>query len=647
MTKTTKIQLRLRHLFVPGLLTTLLLGACEAVTIGQEEDSGTPDAGEPEDGSGGSGQGGETTPPNNQLDVLLVVDNSISMAEKHKLLESSIPKLLEELLTPPEGKEDAPIEDVHFGVISSSLGGHGSPQCARDYVDENRISYAFDDRGHLIAPSREANASASERVLSWTGGSASERDAFAAQLGELVLSVDDRGCGFEAPLEAMYRFLVDPTPPQEIVLEGTRAIASEDDEGTPLVDQDLLEQRAAFLRSQSSVAIVMLTDEDDCSAMDGGTYYINAEYGWLVTDAARPMVHPTPTCAENPNDACCFSCLQAENPPSGCEADAAFCEGVGTLPPASDRANVRCFNGKQRFGAELLYPVDRYVDALTKKEIVDARTGEMVQNPLLAGRDPSRVFFTGIVGVPWQDAATPDSLEDPEKLRYLSGARLKDADELLDGKTRWDLMLGQPGLAASSHLCPSLIPDSQFGTKSDEGAEGCGEAPVPPLDPFMIASIAPRESGATHPLTGDAIVSATSNDPFANTINGHEANHRVIDPKFADGNPANDDLQYACIFERSTSIKECTPEDADCDCGDEPSRNRPLCQPPEGGPATTTQYFENAYPAPRILQVLQGIGDNAVVASICPKNLKVSKNSTNFGYNAAMRALGNQLWSTR
>src|SRR5690606_22620302 len=145
----------------------------------------------------------------------------------------------------------------------------------------------------------------------------------------------------------------------------------------------------------------------------------------------------------------------------------------------------------------------------------------------------------------------------------------------------------------------------------------------------------------THPLTGDTIVSATSNDPFANSINGHEANHRGIDPTFPDGNPVNDDRQYACILERSTSIQERTPAAAACDSGAEPSPNAPLCQPPEGGPATTPPYFENAYPAPRILQVLQGIGDNAVVASICPKNLKVSKNRTNFGYNAAMRALGN------
>lgn len=644
MTHKKETSLRFRQLFLSGLFTTFILAACDPVMIGQEDDPSEPSA-----GSGGSHEPGDPTPPNNQLDVLLVVDNSVTMSEKQKLLERSIPQLLDELLTPREGKEDAPIEDIHFGVISSSLGGHGSQHCGRDEVDENGVPYNKDDRGHLLAPSRQAGASPSESVLSWTGGDESDRDAFAAELGELVLSVGDRGCGFEAPLEAMYRFLVDPSPPQEIVLggpSGTEAIASTDSSGNPLVDQELLAQRDAFLRPKSSVAIVMLSDEDDCSAMDGGDYYRNAEFGWLVTEVTRSMANSSPTCAENPNDKCCFSCLEAVNAPSGCEADVTGC--AHELPfPDGDRANVRCFNGKERFGIDLLYPVDRYVDGLTKKEIVDARTGETVQNPLLTRRDPSRVFFTGIVGVPWQDAATPDSLEDPEELRYLSGARLDDADELLNGKNRWDLMLGQPGIAASSHLCPALYPDSPFGTESDEGADGCGDAPVPPLDPFMIASIAPRESGATNPLTGDTIVPATSNDPYANAINGHETDHRVLDPKFPDGGAANDDLQYACIFERNSPIVACPPEDAACDCGTEPLRNSPLCQPPEGGLAETTQYFEKAYPAPRILQVLQGVGSNATVASICPKNLDIKKTSTNFGYNAAMRALGDQLWSGR
>src|SRR5690606_36263121 len=77
--------------------------------------------------------------------------------------------------------------------------------------------------------------------------------------------VGDSGCGFEAPLEAMYRFLVDPEPPlsiekrdgpdgPEVVVDG--------------VDEELLALRRQFLSPYSSVVVVILTDEDDCSVSE-------------------------------------------------------------------------------------------------------------------------------------------------------------------------------------------------------------------------------------------------------------------------------------------------------------------------------------------------------------------------------------------
>jgi hypothetical protein len=136
----------------------------------------------------------------------------------------------------------------------------------------------------------------------------------------------------------------------------------------------------------------------------------------------------------------------------------------------------------------------------------------------------------------------------------------------------------------------------------------------------MIGSILPRETGAKNPISGDAIVSFSSEDPRANNINGHEANHQVLDPlKYADGGPANDDLQYACTFQLETPKMNCSPEDLSCGCGDEPSRNRSICHPPEGGSTGTSQYYAKAYPGTRILQVLRDYGGNSVVNSICPK----------------------------
>jgi len=75
-----------------------------------------------------------------------------------------------------------------------------------------------------------------------------------------------------------------------------------------------------------------------------------------------------------------------------------------------------------------------------------------------------------------------------------------------------------------------------------------------------------------------------------------------------------------------------------CDCKVLPEIfNRPLCE-------ATVQHYAKAYPAGRILQVLQGYGANAVVASICAKNPTCDDPiDTACGYNPAMSALLNRM----
>src|SRR5690606_23505643 len=354
-------------------------------------------------GTGGTSTGGSSMvdepPENGQLDLLLVVDNSISMADKQQMLTQAVPEMVERLVNPlcvsssgsttpategncPDGftREFAPLEDIHIGVITSSLGGHGPPDvCRRDQEDRNN-----DDQGRLIATVRPwLNSTNDSGFLGWNGGDYDAAEQLVLDFTSHLSAVGDVGCGFEAPLEAWYRFLIDPMPPLEIVLENQRATIVTDDMGEPLIDEVVLAQREAFLRPQSLVNIVVFTDENDCSLMDGGSYYNNAGFGYLAVQQTYSMRVATAECETNPNDTCCFSCSQTV--PEGCEAAADACEGLATVPAPDDRLNVRCYDQKRRFGFDLLYPIERYVSALRDTEIVDARTGEVVQNPLLTG----------------------------------------------------------------------------------------------------------------------------------------------------------------------------------------------------------------------------------------------------------------------
>jgi hypothetical protein len=116
-----------------------------------------------------------------------------------------------------------------------------------------------------------------------------EPAVFAADLAKTVVAAGAHGCGYEASLEGWYRFLIDPEPPSAVVVpEGTSLAVIQ---GT---SAEVLAQRKAFLRSDSVLGVVMLSDENDCSILDTG-------YGWLTARAA-PMYRSTSACLVNPND---------------------------------------------------------------------------------------------------------------------------------------------------------------------------------------------------------------------------------------------------------------------------------------------------------------------------------------------------------
>jgi len=532
---------------------------------------------------GAGGSGGSSGSPNakaDKLDLLLMVDNSLSMDQKQTLLAESVEYLLGRLTA------DLAINDIHVGVITSSLGDHGSADvCSPESAaDLNRY---YDDKSQLMPTVRTTPALSSwnsSGFLLWDPaqtstppGSANLAD-FSDQIGQHIIAAGAIGCGYEGVLESWYRFLVDPEPVDSMTNDGTVSVRGP-------VNQVLLAQRAAFLRPDSALAIVMLSDENDCSVLDE-----NGARGWRlpykggVGMNSWRMPRASAICATAPNDP---GCTYDETTP---------------LIINEDAMNMRCFKNKQRFGIDFLYPVERYVAGLSAPTIDPRSTGVPVPNPLFAGgRAPELVFLLGIVGVPWQDLSTPESWPAGAAVDYLSGSEMAALG-------RWDIVLGDPAAA------------------------------VNPTDPLMIESIDPRLPGAVHPLLGAAaaIAPATSTDATANPINGHET---VVDETY------RDDLQFACIFPLSTPIA-CNSTLESCDCmAYDVGRNSPLCTYPVTD-GDGTQLFRKGYPGLRELSVLKGLGDRGIAASICAKNIATAGDPAtdpNYGYNPAMGALAERL----
>jgi hypothetical protein len=561
-----------------------------------------------------------------KIDLLFMIDNSISMADKQAILADAVPLLVQRLVTPicvrsctkadncsPAQEKDGipvggnadatgkcaqgspefnPIKDIHVGVITSSLGSHGAAG-AKDVC----VSAEDNDHAHLLGALRTGlTPYDGNGFLKWDTtkppkympAGDSDANAFGDKFTAMVKSAGEHGCGYEASLEAWYRFLIDPEPAGTVAVPmGASTAVVQDTDGT------VLAQRAAFLRPDSLVAIVMLSDENDCSIQDEG-------YGWLIARAA-PMYRSTSQCANNPNDKCCQSCAETKAN-AGCpdiKADAECTKGQ-TLAAGDDDLNLRCWQQKRRFGFELLYPTARYSEGL-RSSLVPNRANQLVGNPLFAAsngktpRDKGLVFLAGIIGVPWQDIADADSL---------TGAGLRNKTEAeLESQGRWATILGTPNV-------------------------GTYDAPIPPTDPLMIEQ--PGERSGSNPITGDAIAPSTSTT-LANPINGHEQ-----------ANMGNRDLQYACIFKlQQPLLCDQAAEDADkgCDCfAADAVFNRPLC----GGAGGLTQSYAKAYPGTRHLQVLKEFKDNSIVASICPK-IADDKTKADYGYNPAVKAIIDRL----
>ena len=532
-----------------------------------------------------------------RVDVLVALDNSGSMGAKQKILQGAVKEYLESLANPPcsggDGTDEVPaaadgscpngmarvhppIEDIHFGVISSSLGGHGSDSC--ESASEN-------DHGRLLdrtSPddSTKVPTQGGLGLVAYGPGN-QDLAAFTGSAKALMGGVGSVGCGFEAQLESVYRFLVEPEPYASITVNNGQA----DLNG---VDTKLLEQRAAFLRPDSLLVVIALSDENDASVRDGSQFYWATQRYEPGTSKSYRLPKARASCADDPNSSCCRSC--AEFPGQGCDATLDKCDvnndgKTDPLAPEDDNMNLRAFDQKRRFGIDFLQPIDRSVRAFTSSTILD-RKGSIVPNMLFAERTPEMVVFASVLGVPWQDLVR--SQKDAK-------GELKDTAELdvkQGGVSTWEVILGDPANYVKA------------------------------LDPHMVESVEPRTG--TNPITGTS-TAAPGSPPESDPITGAE---RLI--------PGANDLQFACTFELPIPIDCSKSGDAVCDCKDAVNADKnPLCSPSK----PTLQLRDKAYPGLRQLAVMKALGSTGtVVSSVCPIQL-MDASLGSYGYRPMVRAL--------
>ncbi|HLK39279.1 MAG TPA: hypothetical protein VKU41_21110 [Polyangiaceae bacterium] len=636
-----------------------------------------------------------------KLDLLFMIDNSASMGDKQTLLAQAVPDMINRLVSPNcvddagnltdavysamtgcvIGKpEFPPVHDLHIGVVTSSLGARGGDRCDATVdtpVPPGKLNAHNDDRGELVNRSGDGEVPLTDaqsmsggggNFLAWfppiqvnmgqgktppdvtalgpNAGSANAPNTLIGDFTALVAGVHEHGCGFEAQNEAWYRFLVQPDPFDSIQIKGQSAQLSG-------IDSVILRERADFLRPDSLVAVIVVTDENEEVASPlalGGQGWVfeNSTFPGSATMAApegtieckEPVdpAHPTTTGPYGPN---CTTCAFVKNDPNF----KTRCPDVGAgkqgyLDPSDDALNVRFWNQKQRFGVFVGYPTSRYVRGLTSLSVPDSahetdKTGNYVGdaqpncvNPLFATNlptDPTAdlcalqrgprtrdlVYYAAIAGVPHQLLqAKPGVADDKGVVACSPGTAAGECpqkDALSDPD--WKLILGND-------------PEHYDFTGADF---------------HMIESTQPRTPGNLPP----GVVNASHCPPGSSADTCDPINGREWDTK-------KEDLQFACVFDLPAP-KECTDPKftAACDCGSESFNTQTqLCQQ-SGGQYTTKQIRGKAYPSVREMIIAHAMGTQGLVSSLCPIHVQPANGDNPrdplYGYRPAINTIINRL----
>jgi hypothetical protein len=198
-----------------------------------------------------------------EVDLLFMVDNSNSMTEEQTSLGVELPRLINILSTGDrdgDGSQDfQPVRSMHVGVITSDMGAGGldTPTC-----QGGTFGSMYGDDGVLLDRSRQTGCMASgwPRTFDFVRGT-TDPTMFASDVS-CVARTALGGCGFEQQLEAVLKALSPSLPTTwtapgyvpPVFFNGTFGHADRENMG--------------FIRENSALAIILVSDEEDCSWTD-------------------------------------------------------------------------------------------------------------------------------------------------------------------------------------------------------------------------------------------------------------------------------------------------------------------------------------------------------------------------------------------
>jgi hypothetical protein len=413
------------------------------------------------------------------------------------------------------------------------------------------------------------------------------------------------------------------------------------------VDPTIIQERHDFLRPDSLVAVVVLSDEND-SEIDvrslGGLGYF-----FMRTGFAPP--HGTAICASNPLAAGCVSCSPGNTDPN-CVAPGGGVAVYSALNDWGYDLNLRHVHMRQKYGIDPQYPVERYFYGLTSPVVPD-RTHEYptgangysgfgknmtCTNPLYAASLPQQKDLSATVGT----SAAVSAADAMTLCALPAGARTSDKIFFAHiGGVPHQLLHFKPGDPVGSTLTGADWVKILGTDPEHYNYNG--------IDPHMYESYTPRLAGQAEPFTnpptfdssGTNALSPTNAMSTADPINGREW---ITDVPLG-GHRLAVDRQFACIFPLTTP-RDCTQavNGYACDCPS-PALTHDQTPPVCSDATPTSQIAAKAYPTVRELLVAKMMGAQGIVSSICPQDVtdNAAGNLPTYGYRPAVAAIIDRL----
>ena len=186
---------------------------------------------------------------NRNVDLLFMVDNSSSMRPLQNNLRANFPTFMQRLMEPPG------LPNIHVAVVSSDMGAF-NPAAGNEAISGCTTTASPGYAGNngvfqYTAPPPETGQAAcatgldpSAHFISDIGG-VKNYSGDLANVFSCIAALGDAGCGFEHQFASVLRAL------------------GADDLGPPP------QENQGFLRDDAYLVVVMITNEDDCSARPG------------------------------------------------------------------------------------------------------------------------------------------------------------------------------------------------------------------------------------------------------------------------------------------------------------------------------------------------------------------------------------------